>query len=92
MESEKLLNIRVRVILLLLTSLSFLGAGFFYEKHMLSVSIILLISGLICILLVNRIYNATNEAIMFLFDSLRNDDTINPISGENQKQRFDEGI
>ena len=75
MESEKLLNIRVRVILLLLTSLSFLGAGFFFEKHMLPVSIILLISGVVCILLVNRIYNATNEAIMFLFDSLRNDDT-----------------
>lgn len=75
MESERLLNIRVRVILLLLTSLSFLGAGIFYEEHMLSVSIILLITGLVCVLLVNRIYNATNEAITFLFDSLRNDDT-----------------
>jgi two-component system nitrogen regulation sensor histidine kinase NtrY len=75
MESEKLLNIRVRVILLLLTSVSFLGAGILYEKHMLSASIILLITGLVCVLLVNRIYNATNEAIMFLFDSLRNDDT-----------------
>jgi signal transduction histidine kinase len=75
MESERLLNIRVRIILLLLTSLSFLGAGIYYEKQMLPVSIILVISGIVCILLVNRIYNATNEAIMFLFDSLRNDDT-----------------
>ncbi len=75
MESEKLLSIRVRVILLLLTSFSFLGAGICYEKHMLPVSIILLITGLICVLLVNRIYNVTNEAIIFLFDSLRNDDT-----------------
>jgi two-component system, NtrC family, nitrogen regulation sensor histidine kinase NtrY len=75
MESERLLNIRVRVILLLLTSLSFLGAGVFYEKQILPVSIALLISGLVCIILVNRIYNATNESIIFLFDSLRNDDT-----------------
>lgn len=75
MESERLLNIRVRVILLFLTSLSFLGAGVFYEKQMLPVSIALLISGLVCIILVNRIYNVTNESIMFLFDSLRNDDT-----------------
>lgn len=75
MESERLLNIRVRVILLFLTSLSFLGAGFFYESHSYSASLILLISGLVCVLLVNRIYNATNEAIIFLFDSLRNDDT-----------------
>jgi two-component system nitrogen regulation sensor histidine kinase NtrY len=75
MESEKLLNIRVRVILLVLTSLSFLGTGIFYERHLYSASIVLFISGVIFVLLVNRIYNATNEAISFLFDSLRNDDT-----------------
>jgi two-component system, NtrC family, nitrogen regulation sensor histidine kinase NtrY len=75
MESEKLLNIRVRVILLFLTSLSFLGTGIFYERHMYSASIVLFLSGVAFILLVNRIYNATNEAISFLFDSLRNDDT-----------------
>jgi two-component system, NtrC family, nitrogen regulation sensor histidine kinase NtrY len=75
MESERLLNIRARIFLLLLASLSFLGAGIFYEKHILSVSIISLITGLVSVILVNRIYNATNEAIIFLFDSLRNDDT-----------------
>jgi signal transduction histidine kinase len=75
MESERLLSIRARVFLLLLASLSFLVAGICFEKHMLPVSIILLITGLVSILLVNRIYNATNEAITFLFDSLRNDDT-----------------
>jgi two-component system, NtrC family, nitrogen regulation sensor histidine kinase NtrY len=75
MESEKLLNIRVRVLLLFLTSLTFLGSGIFYERHLYPVSIILFISGMICILMVNRIYNATNEALSFLFDSLRNDDT-----------------
>ncbi len=75
MESERLLNIRTRVILLFLTSLSFLGTGIFYERHLYSASIILLISGIVCALLVNRIYNATNEAIGLLFDSFRNDDT-----------------
>ena len=75
MESERLLNIRVRVILLFLTSISFLGTGIFYERHMYSASIVLLISGIVFTLFVNRIYNATNEAIGLLFDSLRNDDT-----------------
>jgi two-component system, NtrC family, nitrogen regulation sensor histidine kinase NtrY len=75
MESERLLNIRTRVILLFLTSFSFLGTGIFYERHLYSASIILLICGIICALLVNRIYNATNEAIGLLFDSFRNDDT-----------------
>jgi two-component system, NtrC family, nitrogen regulation sensor histidine kinase NtrY len=75
MESERLLNIRVRFILIFLTSISFLGTGIFYERHLYSVSIILLICGVVFALLVNRIYNATNEAIRFLFDSFRNDDT-----------------
>jgi two-component system nitrogen regulation sensor histidine kinase NtrY len=75
MESDKYLSIRIRIILLFLTAFSFIGAGFFYERHSYSFSIVLLISGLVCILLVNRVYNATNEAISFLFDALRNDDT-----------------
>lgn len=75
MESERLLNIKARVILLSLSSFSFLGTGIFYERHMYSASILLLISGIVFALLVNHIYNATNEAIGLLFDSLRNDDT-----------------
>lgn len=75
MESERLLNIRVRVILLCLISLSFLGTGILFERRLYSASILLFISGVVFIILVNRIYNATNEAISFLFDSLRNDDT-----------------
>jgi two-component system, NtrC family, nitrogen regulation sensor histidine kinase NtrY len=75
MESERLLNIRVRVILLFLTSISFTGMGIFYERHLYSASLVLLISGVVFVLLVNRIYNATNEAIRFLFDSFRNEDT-----------------
>lgn len=75
MEFERLLNIRTRVILVFLTALSFLGTGIFYERHLYFVSIVLLISGVVFALLVNRIYNATNEAIRLLFDSLRNDDT-----------------
>jgi signal transduction histidine kinase len=42
---------------------------------MYSASILLFISGVLFVLLVNRIYNETNEAISFLFESLRNDDT-----------------
>jgi nitrogen fixation/metabolism regulation signal transduction histidine kinase len=82
MESERLLNIRVRVILLFLTSISFMGTGIFYERHLYSASIVLLISGIVFALLVNRIYNATNEAIGFLFDSFRNEDTSIRFRGE----------
>jgi two-component system, NtrC family, nitrogen regulation sensor histidine kinase NtrY len=86
MESDRLLNIRVRVILLFLTSTSFLGAGIFYEQHLYSASIFLLISGVAFILLINRIYNATNEAISFLFESLRNDDTSIRFQGKIKNQ------
>jgi two-component system nitrogen regulation sensor histidine kinase NtrY len=75
MVSERLLNIRVRVILIFLTSFSFLVTGIFYERHLYSASIVLFTVGVVFALLVNRICNATNEAIRLLFDSLRNDDT-----------------
>jgi two-component system, NtrC family, nitrogen regulation sensor histidine kinase NtrY len=75
MESERLLNIRTRIILLILTSFSFLGTGILYERHLYIAAAVLLISGVVFALLVNRIYNATNEAIGLFFDSFRNDDT-----------------
>jgi two-component system, NtrC family, nitrogen regulation sensor histidine kinase NtrY len=75
MVSEKLLNYRAGIILLLLNVISFTGAGFMIATaHYLSATLFVIAGGIIILLLV-RIYNATNETITFFFDSLRNDDT-----------------
>ncbi len=75
MVSEKLLSTRSRIILLILASFSFLAAGIFYQRDHIQVFLLLLVTGAICFLLINRIYSSTGDAISFLFDSLRNDDT-----------------
>jgi signal transduction histidine kinase len=75
MVSEKLLNYRAGIFLLLLNIISFTGAGIMIAGgHYLSASIFVMAGGIIILLLV-RIYNATNDTITFFFDSLRNDDT-----------------
>jgi signal transduction histidine kinase len=75
MVSEKLLNYRAGIFLLLLNIISFTGAGIMIATgHYLTASLFLIAGGIVILLLV-RIYNATNETITFLFDSLRNDDT-----------------
>jgi two-component system nitrogen regulation sensor histidine kinase NtrY len=75
MASEKLLSSRSRIILLSLATTSFVAAGMVYQEDHIPVSVVLLISGIVLLLLVNAGYNSTNEAISFLFDALRNDDT-----------------
>jgi two-component system nitrogen regulation sensor histidine kinase NtrY len=75
MVSEKLLSTRSRIILIFLASFSFLAAGIYFRRDHIPVFILLLVIGIICFLLINRIYNSTGDAISFLFDSLRNDDT-----------------
>ena len=75
MVSEKLLQPRSRLILLLLCIISFVAAGFFFGHSDYLIASTLLIAGLICALLLLRIYDSTNEVISFFFDSLRNDDT-----------------
>jgi two-component system nitrogen regulation sensor histidine kinase NtrY len=75
MVSEKLLNNRVRFILLASSVLLFTGAGVLLANSYYWYAIALLISGLIIIMIINRIYNAANESIITFFDSLRNDDT-----------------
>ncbi len=75
MVSEKLLNYRAGIVLLLLNIISFTGAGIMIAMgHYLSAALLLIAGGIIILLLI-RIYNATNETITFFFDSLRNDDT-----------------
>lgn len=75
MVSEKLLNYRAGIVLFLLNIISFTGAGFMIASgHFLSAAFFMFAGGIIILLLV-RIYNATNETITFFFDSLRNDDT-----------------
>ena len=75
MVSEKLLSTRSRIILIFLASASFLTAGIFFRQGHIPVFILLLVTGIICFFLINSIYNSTGDAISFLFDSLRNDDT-----------------
>ena len=75
MVSEKLLNYRAGIFLLLLNIISFTGAGIMIAiGHYLSATLFVIAGGIIILLLI-RIYNATNETITFFFDSLRNDDT-----------------
>jgi signal transduction histidine kinase len=75
MVSEKLLTYRAGIVLLLLNIISFTGAGIMIAGgHFLSATLFVVAGGIVILLLV-RIYNATNETITFFFDSLRNDDT-----------------
>lgn len=75
MVSEKLLNQRAGIVLLLLNIIAFTGAGIMIATgHYLSATLFVIAGGIIVLLLV-RIYNTTNETITFFFDSLRNDDT-----------------
>jgi two-component system nitrogen regulation sensor histidine kinase NtrY len=75
MASEKLVSSRLRIILLSLATVSFVAAGIFFRGNHVPVSAALLSSGILLLLLVNAGYNTTNEAISFLFDALKNDDT-----------------
>ena len=75
MVSEKLLSTRTRYILFFLSIIAFTGSGIMiYHKNYLFTAV-LMSSGFIFIYLINRIYNTTNEAMAFFFNSLRNDDT-----------------
>jgi len=87
MESEKLLTFRVKVILLLLTAVSFIWAGILIDRKNIYAAVALLVAGFIIFLILNRIYNYTNEAISLFFDSLRNDDTTIhfPVNIKNRK-------
>ncbi len=87
MESEKLLTVRVKVILLLLTAVSFFWAGIMFDRKNIYAAAILLITGFIIILVLNRIYNVISEAVSLFFDSLRNDDTTlrYPVKIQNRK-------
>ncbi len=75
MVSEKLLHSRARIILLFFNIIAFTGSGIMISRRNYLTAAVLMISGIIFIYLVKRIYDSANEAITFFFDSLRNDDT-----------------
>ena len=75
MVSEKLLNYHVGLVLLVLNIISFMSAGLLIAGGHYLPATFFVIAGAIVIILLIRIYNATNETITFFFDSLRNDDT-----------------
>ncbi len=88
MESEKLLTVRVKVILLLLTAVSFIWAGIMFDRKNIYAAAILLIAGFIIILVLNRIYNVISESVTVFFDSLRNDDTTLRFPGSIKNRRL----
>ncbi len=75
MGSERLLSPVSRIILIVLAAASFLAAGMFYQIGEISLFIILFLSGTVCFLLINSVYNSVGEAVSSLFEALRNDDT-----------------
>lgn len=75
MVSERLLKQRSRSVLFFLCIISFTWAGFLLANYNYLFAIVLAVAGLIFVWLLVKIYDATNEAITFFFNSLRNDDT-----------------
>jgi len=75
MVSERLLRPHSRFILLVICSVSFIASGFFFGRSDNFIASALVLAGLICSVLLLKIYDSTNEAIAFFFNSLRNDDT-----------------
>jgi len=75
MVSERLLQPRSGFVLFFLSVISFTGSGFLLAHSNYYLALSLFIAGFVFIWLIIRIYIATNEAIAFFFDSLRNDDT-----------------
>jgi two-component system nitrogen regulation sensor histidine kinase NtrY len=88
MESEKLLTARVKAVLLLLSAVSFIWAGILIDRKNIYAAVFVMIVGFIILLLLNRIYNYTNEAISLFFDSLRNDDTTLHFPVDLKNRRF----
>ena len=75
MASEKLLSSRSRIFLMSLATVSFVAAGMLFRGNHIPLSAVLLILGIILLGIVNAWYDSTNDAISFLFDALKNDDT-----------------
>lgn len=70
-----MLNSRNRVALLALSAMFFTCAGIYIAQHRYFISMTLMLTGIIFLVLADRISAAVNEAIRVFFDSLRNDDT-----------------
>ena len=75
MVSEKLLNSRSRVLLIISSALSFAAGGYIAAHGKYFPAVILFLAGFIFLRLIIKIQDATNEAISSFFDSLRNEDT-----------------
>lgn len=58
-----------------LATVSFVAAGMLFRGNHIPLSAVLLILGIILLGIVNAWYDSTNDAISFLFDALKNDDT-----------------
>ncbi|HKK41362.1 MAG TPA: ATP-binding protein [Bacteroidales bacterium] len=86
MVSERLLSSRTRIIFLILASVSFIAAGIFFQLDKIPALIVMLILGITFFIIINSIFNSTGDAVSFLFESLRNDDTTVRFS-ENIKNR-----
>jgi two-component system, NtrC family, nitrogen regulation sensor histidine kinase NtrY len=75
MVSEKLLNNKVWILMLITVAILFTGSGFSFAHSLYWISAGLMITGVILIISLIRVYNATNESVSIFFESLKNDDT-----------------
>lgn len=64
-----------RILFLVVSILSFTGAGIYMGRHNWLIAIILLLAGVVFLALAERISASVSEAVTIFFDSLRNDDT-----------------
>lgn len=75
MVSEWLLNIRARIVLLIISIVSFVAAGFLLSQEKYYLAFFSLFTGSFFIYALQKIYNSINKATTGFFESLLNEDT-----------------
>jgi two-component system, NtrC family, nitrogen regulation sensor histidine kinase NtrY len=75
MVSEWLLYVRARIALLVLSIISFVFAGFFLSGEKYFLTVLSFITGLVLVVVLQKIYNLINEATSGFFEALLNEDT-----------------
>lgn len=75
MVSERLLHTRMKYYVLVFLVIMNVGAGFLLARSEYPAAMILFVTGLFSAWLILRLYDGTNQAVMYMFNALRNDDT-----------------
>jgi|WetSurSiteA1Bulk_404760.scaffolds.fasta_scaffold00154_5 two-component system, NtrC family, nitrogen regulation sensor histidine kinase NtrY len=75
MVSEKLLHTQVKYIILVFLVVLNIGSGFLLARSDYVPALILFAAGLFAAWLILQLYEGTNQAVLYLINALRNDDT-----------------